>query len=129
MYPWGDELTPDGRHLCNIWQGTFPEDDTAEDGYAGPCPVEAFPANGYGIFSVTGNVWEWCSDWWDPNYHVLGTRRNPVGPPSGLSKVIRGGSYLCHESYCNRYRLAARTSNSPDSATTNLGFRCVRDAG
>ena len=129
MYPWGDELTPDGRHLCNVWQGTFPEVDTAEDGYAGPCPVEAFPANGYGIFSVTGNVWEWCSDWWDPNYHVLATRRNPVGPPSGVSKVIRGGSYLCHESYCDRYRLAARTSNTPDSTTTNLGFRCVRDAG
>ena len=129
MYPWGDELTPGGRHLCNIWQGTFPEDDTAEDGYAGPCPVEAFPANGYGIFSVTGNVWEWCSDWWDPNYHVLATGRNPVGPPPGVSKVIRGGSYLCHESYCNRYRLAARTSNTPDSTTTNLGFRCVRDAG
>ena len=127
MYPWGDELTPDGRHLCNVWQGKFPEHDTAEDGYAGPCPVEAFAANGYGIFSITGNVWEWCSDWWDPQYHVLATRTNPVGPPSGISKVIRGGSYLCHESYCNRYRVAARTSNTPDSATTNLGFRCVRD--
>ena len=127
-YPWGDELTPDGRHLCNVWQGQFPERDTAEDGYAGPCPVEAFAANGYGIFSITGNVWEWCSDWWDPQYHVLATRTNPVGPPSGISKVIRGGSYLCHESYCNRYRVAARTSNTPDSATTNLGFRCVLDA-
>ncbi len=128
LYPWGDELTPNGRHLCNVWQGNFPEHDTAEDGYAGPCPVEAFPANGYGIFSVAGNVWEWCSDWWDPQYHVLATRKNPVGPPSGISKVIRGGSYLCHESYCNRYRVAARTSNTPDSATTNLGFRCVGDA-
>ncbi len=128
MYPWGDELTPEGRHLCNVWQGKFPEHDTAEDGYAGPCPVEAFAANGYGIFSITGNVWEWCADWWDPQYHVLATRANPVGPPSGISKVIRGGSYLCHESYCNRYRVAARTSNTPDSATTNLGFRCARDA-
>ena len=128
LYPWGDELTPGGRHLCNVWQGRFPEHDTAEDGYAGPSPVEAFPANDYEIFSITGNVWEWCSDWWDPQYHVLATRANPVGPPSGLSKVIRGGSYLCHESYCNRYRVAARTSNTPDSTTINLGFRCVRDA-
>ena len=129
LYPWGDELTPGGRHLCNVWQGKFPDHDTAEDGYAGPCPVEAFPSNGYGIFSLTGNVWEWCFDWWDPQYHILATRRNPVGPPSGTSKVMRGGSYLCHESYCNRYRVAARTSNTPDSATSNLGFRCARDIG
>ena len=126
-YPWGDDLTPDGRHLCNVWQGKFPQHDTAEDGYAGPSPVEAFPANHYEVFSLTGNVWEWCADWWDIEYHVLATRVNPVGPPTGVAKVIRGGSYLCHESYCNRYRVAARTSNTPDSTTTNLGFRCVRD--
>jgi len=126
-YSWGDELTPGGKHLCNIWQGQFPEHDTAEDGYAGPCPVDAFPPNGYGIYSVTGNVWEWCADWFDPAYHVFATRTNPVGPPQGRSNVMRGGSFLCHESYCNRYRVAARTSNTPDSSTTNLSFRCARD--
>ena len=89
--------------------------------------MDAFPANGYGMYSVAGNVWEWCADWFDPHYHVLGTRLNPVGPSSGKSKVMRGGSFLCHKSYCNRYRVAARTSNTPDSSTTNLGFRCARD--
>ncbi len=126
-FPWGDELTPEGRHLCNVWQGEFPTLDLAEDGYAGPAPVDAFPPNGYGLFTITGNVWEWCHDWFHPAFHVLGTRRNPAGPPEGAAKVMKGGSYLCHESYCNRYRVAARTANTPDSATTNIGFRCVRD--
>ena len=127
-YPWGDELEPGGKHLCNIWQGRFPYQDTGEDGYTGPCPVDAFPPNGLGIYSITGNVWEWCADWFDPAYHVTATKTNPVGPPSGNSRVMRGGSFLCHASYCNRYRVAARTSNTPDSSTSNLGFRCVRDA-
>jgi sulfatase modifying factor 1 len=127
IYSWGDELTPGGTHLCNIWQGEFPQHDTAEDGYSAPCPVHAFPPNGYDLSSVTGNTWEWCADWFDPAFHQLGTRLNPVGPAAGNSKVIRGGSYLCHASYCNRYRVAARTSNTPDSATTNMSFRCVRD--
>lgn len=127
LYPWGDELTPEGRHLCNIWQGTFPTLDLAEDGYSVPAPVDEFPANGYGLYSVAGNTWEWCSDWFDAAYHVTATRSNPVGPLEGSAKVIKGGSYLCHRSYCNRYRVAARTSNTPDSATTNMGFRCVRD--
>ena len=127
LYPWGDELTPGGRHLCNIWQGEFPISDTAEDGYAGVAPVDAFPPNGFGIYSITGNTWEWCADWFHPTYHALATRLNPTGPATGQSKAMRGGSYLCHASYCNRYRVAARTSNTPDSATTNIGFRCVRD--
>ena len=127
VYAWGDELTPGGKHLCNIWQGEFPSRDTGEDGYQGPCPVEAFPANGFGLYSMTGNVWEWCGDWFHPGYHVMATRRNPIGPPRGTSRVMRGGSFLCHHSYCNRYRVAARTSNTPDSSTGNLGFRCVRD--
>ena len=127
LYPWGDELEPGGKHLCNIWQGRFPDHDTGEDGYRGPCPVDAFPPNGHGIYSMTGNVWEWCMDWFDPHYHVTATHSNPVGPPNGAAKVMRGGSFLCHASYCNRYRVAARTSNTPDSATTNLGFRCVSD--
>ncbi len=126
-YAWGDELTPDGRHMCNIWQGEFPANDTAEDGFAGPCPVDAFPANGFGIYSVAGNVWEWCQDWFHPAYHVTATTVNPAGPPAGSSRLMRGGSFLCHRSYCNRYRVAARTSNTPDSSTINLGFRCARD--
>lgn len=127
LYPWGDSLTPDGRHLCNIWQGEFPALDTAEDGYSAPAPVDAFPPNGYGLYTITGNAWEWCADWFNPTFHTLSTRLNPIGPPSGAAKVMKGGSYLCHESYCNRYRVAARTSNTPDSSTTNIGFRCVSD--
>ena len=127
LYPWGDELTPDGQHLCNIWQGEFPHTDTAEDGYNAPAPVDAFPPNAFGLYTITGNVWEWCADWFHPAYHNWATRINPVGPRQGSSKVIKGGSYLCHKSYCNRYRVAARSSNTPDSTTTNMGFRCVRD--
>ena len=126
-YPWGDELTPGGRHLCNIWQGEFPHRDTGDDGFTSVAPAEAFPPNGYGLFSITGNAWEWCSDWFHPTYHVTATTLDPVGPPQGTSKVMKGGSYLCHRSYCNRYRVAARTSNTPDSSTTNISFRCVRD--
>ncbi len=128
VYAWGDELTPGGKHLCNIWQGEFPRHDTGDDGYKGPCPVDAFPANTFGLYSTAGNVWEWCADWFHPDYHVTATHENPVGPARGTSRVMRGGSFLCHESYCNRYRVAARTSNTPDSSTGNLGFRCVRDA-
>ena len=127
LYPWGDELTPDGQHLCNIWQGTFPDFDAAEDGYSSPAPVNAFAPNGYGLHTVTGNTWEWCADWFSPDFHMFGTRLNPVGPPRGSAKVMKGGSYLCHQSYCHRYRVAARTSNTCDSSTTNIGFRCVRD--
>jgi formylglycine-generating enzyme len=126
-FPWGDELTPEGRHVCNVWQGNFPALDLAEDGYAGTSPVKAFPPNAFGLYSLSGNTWEWCADWFHPSYHLVGTRRNPTGPVEGGARVMKGGSYLCHESYCNRYRVAARTKNTPDSSTTNLGFRCVRD--
>ena len=125
LYPWGDKLRPEGRHRCNIWQGEFPVKDTADDGYAGTCPVHAFPANGYGIYSITGNAWEWCADWFDQNFGRDGTRDNPQGPPAGDAKVLKGGSFLCHKSYCNRYRVAARTRNTPDSSTANIGFRCA----
>jgi len=125
--PWGDELTPDGKHHCNIWQGTFPEHNTQEDGYLGTSPVRAFPPNGYGLHDVAGNVWEWCWDWFSKDFHVDGPRENPAGPAEGPAKVIRGGSFLCHESYCNRYRCSARTANTPDSSTSNMGFRCVVD--
>ncbi len=126
-YPWGDELTPDGQHLCNVWQGEFPNVDTAEDGYSAPAPVDAFPPNGYGLYVITGNAWEWCNDWFHPSHHLTATRTNPVGPATGTQRLMKGGSYLCHRSYCNRYRVAARTSNTIDSATTNISFRCVRD--
>ncbi len=130
-YPWGDELTPDGQHLCNIWQGTFPALNTKEDGFLGTCPVDAFPANGYGLHNVAGNVWEWTADWFSPTFHAQQPpdvlREEPVGPSAGQAKVTRGGSYLCHKSYCNRYRVAARSQNTPDSSTGNLGFRCVAD--
>jgi formylglycine-generating enzyme len=119
LYPWGDELEPGGRHLCNIWQGDFPQNDSALDGYAGTCPVDSFPANDYGLYSVAGNVWEWCADWFHTDHSL-------ASPGQGEAKVMKGGSFLCHASYCNRYRVAARTSNTPDSSTSNIGFRCVR---
>ncbi len=127
IYPWGDELTPNGVHLCNVWQGDFPHHDTGEDGWTAVCPPDAFPPNGYGLYGITGNAWEWCNDWFHPSWHVTATRVNPVGPPQGRARLMKGGSYLCNRSYCNRYRVAARTSNTPDSATTNISFRCVRD--
>jgi formylglycine-generating enzyme len=108
-YPWGDALRPDGQWRCNIWQGEFPDRNTADDGYIGTAPVRSYEPNGFGLYQIVGNVWEWCADPW-----------------SEEAMVMRGGSYLCHASYCNRYRVAARSSNTPDSTTGNLGFRCVR---
>jgi formylglycine-generating enzyme required for sulfatase activity len=127
-YPWGDELKPNGRHLCNIWQGKFPEVNTGEDGFKWTCPVKSFPPNGFGFFEVSGNVWEWTTDWHSPTWRINGTRRNPDGPLTGTEKVQKGGSFLCHNSYCNRYRVGARSKNTPDTGTTNSGFRCARDA-
>jgi len=125
LYPWGDKLRPDGQHLCNIWQGDFPRHDNGDDGYRGTSPVDAFPPNGYGIYSITGNTWEWCADWFDAEFHRNADRNNPTGPTLGTSRVMKGGSFLCHKSYCNRYRVAARTSNTPDSSASNIGFRCA----
>lgn len=106
-YPWGDELTPDGEHRCNIWQGAFPVKNTEADGYRGTAPVRSYPPNGFGLYEVVGNVWEWTSDLW------------------GTNRVMRGGSYLCHASYCNRYRVGARSSNEASSSSGNHGFRCA----
>ncbi len=125
LYPWGNDLTPNDQFRCNIWQGRFPDLNTAMDGYVGTAPAGSFEPNGLGLYNVAGNVWEWCSDWFSRDFHLDGPRDNPHGPPAGQAKVVRGGSYLCHSSYCNRYRVAARTANTPDSSTGNMGFRVV----
>ena len=125
-YVWGDELTPGGRHMANIWQGTFPTHNTEDDGWAGTAPVDSYPPNGFGLYCAAGNVWEWCADWFSPRWHAderPETRIDPAGPPRGAARVTRGGSFLCHDSYCSRYRVAARSSNTPDSSTGNTGFR------
>lgn len=153
-YPWGRELLPGGQHCCNIWQGRFPDVNTGEDGYRGTAPALSFAANGYGLFNMVGNVWEWCADWFSTGWHAqaaegvgavrgpsppasdapvtgaasAGVLNDPAGPAEGTARVMRGGSYLCHRSYCHRYRVSARSGNTPDSSTGNLGFRCVRDA-
>jgi sulfatase modifying factor 1 len=127
-YPWGDELLPGGKHRCNIWQGQFPKRNSIADGYLGTAPVGAYPPNGYGLYNMAGNVWEWCADWFSATYHIDGPRADPTGPPAGTARVVRGGSYLCHRSYCNRYRVAARSANTPDSSTGNTGFRTAATA-
>jgi formylglycine-generating enzyme required for sulfatase activity len=129
-YPWGDELLAGpGRWRCNIWQGQFPARNTLDDGFLTTAPVRSFQPNGFGLWQTVGNVWEWCADWFSPRYYAqLATAPDPVdptGPVYGHGRVMRGGSFLCHDSYCNRYRNAARTSNTPDSSTGNSGFRTV----
>jgi formylglycine-generating enzyme len=114
-FPWGNELTPGGEHRMNVFQGTFPGHDTGEDGFVGSAPVDAFPPNGYGLFNMTGNVWEWCAD--------------RFGPSRPAARIMRGGSYLCHESYCWRYRCAARNTNTPDSTAGHTGFRLAANRG
>lgn len=125
-YPWGDQLLDDdGNWQCNIWQGTFPTVNTLDDGWLTTAPVRTYRPNGYGLWQTVGNVWEWCADWFDPACYPTSPRRNPTGPASGTARVTRGGSFLCHDSYCNRYRNSARSSNTPDSSTANTGFRTV----
>ena len=125
-FPWGNKLTPKGLHRCNIWQGQFPTTNTGADGWIGTAPADAYKPNGFGLYNLAGNVWEWCNDWFSPTHHRTATHDNPTGPADGQRRVLRGGSYLCHRSYCNRYRVAARSSNTPDSSSGNLGFRCVQ---
>jgi formylglycine-generating enzyme len=118
-YPWGDELRD-----CNIWRGGFPD---APAGRVGTVSADGGAPNGHGLRHAVGNVWEWCADWFSPAYYAESALEDPEGPASGEERVIRGGSYLCHASYCDRYRVAARTSNTPDSSAGNIGFRCAND--
>jgi formylglycine-generating enzyme required for sulfatase activity len=141
-FVWGDELTPNGQHMANIWQGPFPWRNFATDGFAGTAPVGSYPANGYGLFDMAGNVWQWTTDWYSASNQVTKTDaccvpRNPHGAGIETSydpaqprvriprKVVKGGSFLCAPSYCRRYRPAARQPQMVDSAMSHLGFRCI----
>ena len=141
LYAWGDEFQPNGRSVANTYQGNFPVQDRGEDGFAGIAPVASFPANGYGLFDVAGNAWEWCSDWYRPDYYQRlakagGVARNPRGSgdsfdpeePGVIKRVHRGGSFLCSEQYCSRYMVGTRGKGEPGTATNHLGFRLVRDS-
>ncbi|MFB7893638.1 formylglycine-generating enzyme family protein [Microbacterium sp. NPDC056044] len=126
-FPWGEDRGGQSgqAHRMNVWQGTFPTVNTREDGYLATAPVRSYEPNEYGLWQTVGNVWEWCADWWDPRYYASSPVANPRGPDRGPARVVRGGSFLCHDSYCNRYRNAARSSNTPDSSMSNTGFRTV----
>lgn len=130
-FPWGDDPMPEGRFMANIWRGVFPAENTGADGFVSTAPVRSFPPNGFGLHECSGNVWEWTADRWSADWHVTdspATRQDPTGPPDGSDRVVRGGSHLCHDSYCNRYRVAGRTHNAPDATTGHTGFRVAADA-
>lgn len=131
---WGNELKPGGKWQSNIWQGEFPVTNSAADGFRRTAPVRSFPANPYGLFDMSGNVWEWCADWYQPDYYATSPRRNPKGPASSFDpheptipkRVQRGGSFMCSDSYCLRYRPAGRGKGDLNSGASHIGFRCVR---
>lgn len=126
-YPWGNDPLPNGQHRHNVWQGNFPLENSAEDGFAGTAPVDTYEPNGFGLFNMTGNVWEWCADWFGSLPAAKHPPvRNPRGANSGDRKVMRGGSYLCHPDYCERFYVHSRSHNTPESSTGNIGFRVAR---
>ncbi|MBY6122356.1 formylglycine-generating enzyme family protein [Mameliella alba] len=127
-FPWGNALIPPEGFAMNTWQGRFPDENTADDGYVATAPVTAYRPNGYGLFNMCGNVWEWVADRFGPLPEPGRLpARDPTGAETGLARVQRGGSYLCHESYCDRYHVHSRTRNDPDSTTGNCGFRVAAD--
>lgn len=138
IYPWGDEPINQGNAKANSWEGSFPYKNTQHDGYEGIAPVAQYPANGYGLYDMAGNVWEWTNDWYDGNYYktlVGKTSVNPQGPKEGFDpanpyaqqKTVRGGSFMCNDSYCSGYRVSRRMHSSPDTSLENTGFRVVKD--
>jgi formylglycine-generating enzyme len=136
-YVWGDDFKPGGQYMANTWQGVFPIRDSGEDGFVGTSPVGSFPANGYGLYDMAGNVWQWCSDWYRADNHVEAASQNvcrdPAGPaesydpgdPYSPKRVVKGGSFLCNPSYCESYRPSARRGTPPDTGSSHTGFRCV----
>jgi len=140
LYAWGDDFRPNGKWMANTHEGHFPDQDTGEDGYTGIAPVAKFPPNGYGLYDMAGNVWQWTSDWYRPDYYrqlsALGVASNPQGPDSAFDpsepghqkKVQRGGSFLCTDQYCSRYMVGTRGKGDVDTGTNHLGFRCVMTA-
>jgi formylglycine-generating enzyme len=137
-YVWGEELKPGGKYMANTWQGLFPVRDSGEDGFVGTSPVGSFPANGYGLYDMAGNVWQWCSDWYRVDSYIEAASKNvcrdPGGPtesfdpgdPYSPKRVVKGGSFLCNPAYCESYRPSARRGTPPDTGSSHTGFRCVR---
>ena len=134
-YIWGAELKPDEKCIANFWQGRFPNQNTTEDGYRMTAPVGQFAANGYGLYDMAGNVWEWCMDWYRADYYAKSPKDNPKGPttsydknePNTAKRITRGGSFLCSELYCTGYRPAARMKTSPDTGLNHTGFRLIAE--